>query len=280
VLAGLVAFFAFLIGLATGSFLNVCIVRLPRGESLVWPGSHCPVCLAPIRPYDNIPALSYLLLRGRCRACRAPIALLYPLVELLTGLLFLGCWLRFGFTLEMVKWAIFAAILVTLVFTDLRERILPDAINFPGMAIGLLLSLVVPMHDGTFAWLFVRLAGLPLPHWSRSPGDALLGMAAGAGTLWIVAEGYYRLRHREGLGRGDIKMMAMAGTFLGVQRTLFTVLAGSLLGSLIGGLAILLWHKGADYELPFGGFLGAGAVIAIFLSTPFLNWYQSLWVLR
>jgi leader peptidase (prepilin peptidase) / N-methyltransferase len=280
VLAGLVAFLAFLIGLATGSFLNVCIVRLPRGQSLVWPGSHCPVCLAPIKPYDNVPVLSYLLLRGRCRACRAPIALLYPIVELLTGVLFLGCWLRFGFTLEMVKWAIFAALLVALVFTDLRERILPDAINFPGLAVGLLFSLVVPPRDGTFAWLFVRMAGLPLPHWSRSLGDALLGMLVGAGTLWIVAEGYFRLRHREGLGRGDIKMMAMAGAFLGVKRALFTMLAGSLLGSLIGGFAILFWHKAADYELPFGAFLGAGAVIAIFLGSPFLNWYQSLWVLR
>jgi leader peptidase (prepilin peptidase) / N-methyltransferase len=280
VLAGLVAFLAFVIGLVTGSFLNVCIVRLPRGASLVWPGSQCPVCLAPIKPYDNIPVLSYLLLRGRCRTCRAPISLLYPFVELLTGLLFVGCWLRFGLTMEMVKWAIFAAVVVALVFTDLRERILPDSINFFGMAVGLLLSPIVPLRDGTADWLFVRLAGFPLPHGAVSLGDALLGLVVGAGTLWIVGEAYFRLRHREGMGRGDIKMMAMAGAFLGVKRTLFTMLAGSLLGSLIGGLAILFWHKAADYELPFGTFLGAGAVIAIFLGSPFLSWYQSLWVFR
>jgi len=267
-------------GLVTGSFLNVCIRRLPRGQSVIFPGSHCPVCLAAIKPYDNLPVLSYLLLRGRCRACGAPISPLYPLVELLTGLLFLACWLRFGLTLETLKWAIFAALVIALVFTDLRERILPDALNFTGLAIGLILSAIVPLRDGTSNWLLVRTAGLPLPRWAVSLGDALLGLAVGAGILWMVAEGYFRLRHREGMGMGDIKMIAMVGAFLGVKRTLVTILAGSLLGSLIGGLAILLWHKATDYELPFGTFLGAGAMIAIFLGSPFLSWYQSLWVFR
>jgi leader peptidase (prepilin peptidase)/N-methyltransferase len=279
VFRGLAAFVVFVIGLVVGSFLNVCILRLPRGESIVWPVSHCPVCLAGIKPYDNIPVLSYLLLRGRCRSCRAPISALYPTVELLTGLLFLACWLRFGPTPEMVKWAIFAALLVALVFTDLRERILPDAINFSGLGIGLLLSLGVPLGDGTSKWLLVRVAGLRMPHWTLSLLDAVLGLFVGAGTLWIVAEGYFRLRHREGMGMGDIKMMAMAGTFLGVKRALLTMLVGSLLGSIIGGLAILLWRKAADYELPFGTFLGAGALLTIFVGSPFLNWYRSLWIL-
>ncbi len=279
-LLGLAAFIFFVIGLVVGSFLNVCILRLPRKESIVWPGSHCPVCLAPIKPYDNIPVLSYLLLRGRCRFCRAPISALYPTVELLTGLLFLACWLRFGPTLLAFKWAIFAALVVALVFTDLRERILPDSINFFGLGVGLVLSLGIPLGDGTSRWLLVRLAGLRMPHWSLSLGDAVLGLLVGAGTLWIVGEGYFRLRHREGLGLGDIKMMAMAGAFLGVKRTLLTMLVGSLLGSITGGLAILLWRKAADYELPFGTFLGAGALLTIFVGSPFLNWYQSLWVLR
>jgi leader peptidase (prepilin peptidase) / N-methyltransferase len=280
VFLGLAAFIVFVIGLVIGSFLNVCILRLPRGESIVSPGSHCPICLAPVKPYDNIPVLSYLLLRGRCRSCRAPISPLYPTVELVTGLLFLACWLRFGPTAQMVKWAIFAALLVALVFTDLRERILPDSINFFGLGLGLLLSLGVPLGDGTSGWLLVHVAGLRIPHWALSPGDALLGLLVGAGTLWIVAEGYLRLRHREGMGLGDIKMMAMAGTFLGVKRTLLTMLVGSLLGSLIGGLAILLWHKASDYELPFGTFLGAGALLTIFIGSPFLSWYQSLWILQ
>ena len=270
----------FVLGLMVGSFLNVCIRRIPAGQSIVWPGSRCPACQAPIKPYDNIPVLSWLLLGARCRNCRAKISPLYPAVELLTGLLFLGCFLAFGLSVEGLKWAVFSALLVALTITDLRERILPDKLNFAGLGIGFALSFFTRPVDGTAAWLASRLFDFPPPNPALSFTDALLGAAAGSGLLWVVAEGYFRLRGREGMGLGDVKMMAMIGAFLGLKRTLLTVLVGSLLGSVLGLLFMLLWSKGRDYELPFGTFLGAGALLVVFFGTPALAWYQSLLSVR
>jgi leader peptidase (prepilin peptidase)/N-methyltransferase len=266
----------FLLGLVIGSFLNVCILRIPNDESVVLPSSHCPACKALIKPYDNIPVVSWLLLGGRCRKCKAPISPLYPIVELLTGLLFLGTYLWFDLTIEFAKWAIFAAILVVLTITDIRERILPDKVNFLGLGLGLALSLFIAPIDGTAEWLSRRMFDVPPPQAALSIGDALLGSAAASGLLWLVAEGYFRLRGREGMGLGDVKMMAMAGAFLGVQRGLLTIMVGSLLGSLIGAAVIAIGRKGSDFELPFGAFLSAAALLVVFFGSPALAWYRSV----
>jgi leader peptidase (prepilin peptidase)/N-methyltransferase len=275
-----IAIIVFLFGLIIGSFLNVCILRIPGGKSIVLPSSACPKCGALIRPYDNIPVLSWLMLRGKCRACKTPISPMYPVVELLTGLLFLACFYAFGLTPEALKWAAFAAIMVVLVFTDLRERILPDVVNFTGFGIGLAFSFVTKPIDGTALWIANHMFDFPPPAPVLSFVDAILGAALGSGLLWIVSEGYFRLRRREGMGLGDVKMMLMAGAFLGVKRVLLTIFVGAVLGSVLGLLFILVRRKGSDYELPFGTFLGAAALLVVFYGTPAVNWYQSLLAMR
>ncbi|HUK30319.1 MAG TPA: prepilin peptidase [Candidatus Acidoferrum sp.] len=267
---------AFLIGLLIGSFLNVCILRIPKGESIVNPPSHCPKCNKPIKPYDNIPVLSWLILGGKCRNCKTRISAMYPAIELLTGVLFLLCYRIFGLTLDGAKWAIFCALIIVLIATDIRERILPNLVNLAGFVIGLVISLFTLPTDGAALWLSNHLFDFPPPRSAISVVDALVGSFAGAGLLWIVGEGYFRLRGKEGMGLGDVKMMGMVGVFLGLKRTLLTVLAGSLLGSVIGIIIVLATRKGRDYELPFGAFLGAGALLTVFFGSPLLAWYQSL----
>jgi leader peptidase (prepilin peptidase)/N-methyltransferase len=271
---------AFLFGLLIGSFLNVCILRIPADKSIVLPASSCTKCGKPIAAYDNIPVLSWLFLGGKCRHCKTPISRMYPAVELLTGLLFLGCYWVFGPTVDALKWAVFAALLVVLTITDLRERILPDEVNFFGLGAGLLFSFFTKSLDGTALWLSNRWFEFPPPQAALSFADAVLGALAGSGLLWIVAEGYFRLRGREGLGLGDVKMMAAVGAFLGLKRTMMTVLVGSLLGSVIGIFLMAVTKKGRDYELPFGTFLGAGALLVVFFGTPALHWYESLLALK
>jgi leader peptidase (prepilin peptidase) / N-methyltransferase len=267
---------AFVLGLLIGSFLNVCILRIPQGKSIVRPNSACPNCHAAIRPWDNIPVLSWLILRGRCRNCKTKISPMYPAVELITGLLFLLCYKIFGQSLDTVRWAAFSAVIVVLTATDIRERILPNAVNLVGFVIGLLFSLFLVPIDGASLWLSDHIFDFPPPRPALSFADGLLGAAVGAGLLWIVGEGYFRLRGKEGMGLGDVKMMGMAGAFLGVKRTLLTVLLGSLLGSVVGIALVVAMRKGRDYELPFGAFLGAGALLVVYFGTPLLNWYQSL----
>jgi leader peptidase (prepilin peptidase)/N-methyltransferase len=271
----MIAIVIFLFGLTIGSFLNVCILRIPVAESVVLPRSHCPSCGTPIKPYDNIPVVSWLVLGGRCRRCKARISAMYPMVELATGLLFLACYRVFGPDAEALKWAIFAALLIVLTITDLRQRILPDKVNFIGLGLGLLLSLFTHPVDGTAMWLANRLFDYPPPEAVLSFADALIGAGVASGLLWLVAEGYFRARGREGMGLGDVKMMAMAGAFLGVQRALLTILLGSLLGSLIGVAVIAIGRKGRDFELPFGTFLGAGAMLVVFFGSPALDWYRA-----
>jgi len=269
---------AALFGLIIGSFLNVCIVRIPERKSIVLPSSACPQCGAVIRPWDNIPVVSWLLLGGKCRACKTKISAMYPVVELLTALLFWGCYGAFGMTTEALKWSIFSALMIVLVFTDMRERILPDVVNYSGFVAGLLLSLITKPSDGTALWLARRIFEFPPPVPVISLADALLGAAFGSGLLWLVAELYFRLRGREGMGLGDVKMMLMAGAFLGLKRTLLTILAGSVLGSVLGLAFMLARRKESDYELPFGSFLGMAAVLVMFFGTPVVNWYLSLMV--
>jgi leader peptidase (prepilin peptidase)/N-methyltransferase len=271
---------AFLFGLVIGSFLNVCILRIPADKSIVLPESSCTKCGKAIAAYDNIPVLSWLILRGKCRNCKTKISPMYPAVELLTGLLFVACYFAFGPTVDALKWATFSAMLVVLTITDLRERILPDVVNFFGVGAGLLFSFFTKSADGTAMWLAKRWFDFPPPQPVLSFADAILGAAVGSGLLWVVAEGYFRLRGREGMGLGDVKMMAAVGVFLGLKRTLMTVLAGSLLGSVIGIVLISLSKKDRNYELPFGTFLGAGALLVLFFGTPALQWYQSLMAVK
>jgi leader peptidase (prepilin peptidase)/N-methyltransferase len=266
----------FLFGLVIGSFLNVCILRIPADKSIVTPSSSCPQCGKHIAPYDNIPVLSWLILGGKCRSCKTPISAMYPVVELLNGFLFFACYMTFGLTVEALKWAVFAAILVVLTITDLRERILPDEVNFFGLIAGLLFSFFTKSLDGTAHWISARWFDFPPPQAALSFADAAIGALAGSGLLWLVAEGYFRIRGREGMGLGDVKMMAAVGAFLGLKRTMMTVLLGSLLGSVIGIFLIAVSKKGRDYELPFGTFLGAGALLVVFFGTPALHWYEAL----
>ena len=274
--APLIGIFAFVLGLIIGSFLNVCIIRIPEQKSIVMPASACPKCGAAIRPYDNIPVLSWVMLGGKCRACKTKISGMYPLVELLTSLLFLGCYSAFGLTVEALKWATFSALMIVLVFTDLRERILPDVVNYTGVALGLALSLASKPLDGTALWIANRAFEFPPPAPVVSLVDALLGAALGSSLLWLVSEAYFRLRGREGMGLGDVKMMLLVGAFLGVKRTLLTIFAGSLLGSVLGIAFMLARRKESNYELPFGTFLGMAALLVVFFGTPLVNWYQSL----
>ena len=297
---------AFLVGLIIGSFLNVCILRIPQSESIVLPASHCPKCNAAIQPYDNIPVVSWLMLGGKCRKCKARISMLYPAVELVTGLLFLVCYLAFGLSVEALKWSIFAALMVVLTVTDFRERILPDKVNFTGLVIGLVLSFFVQPFDGTAAWISDRLFPFPPPEPVLGFADALLGAAAASALLWIFAEGYFKATGREGMGLGDVKMMAMAGAFLGVKRALLTILLGSLLGSVLGIITILSLYLfgykksiaaraarirlgtanairctlARRYQLPFGTFLGAGALLVVFFGSQTLHWYRSFFLVR
>lgn len=273
----MIAAFCFLFGLVIGSFLNVCIRRLPHGHSIVRPGSHCPACGAAISFYDNIPLLSYVLLRGGCRKCGARISPLYPAVELAAGLLFLLGYGLYGLSWLLVKNLLFFSLLLVLIFTDLLERTLPDAITLGGAVAGAAVSFLAPPGDGTARWLSDRLFAFPPPAAVIHLADAFLGAGIGAGALWVVATAYARLRGREGLGFGDVKMMLLIGTFLGIQRTFLTILAGSLLGSVVGILFIRLARKDfRNYELPFGSFLGLAAMLVTFYGTAILNWYQSL----
>ncbi len=267
---------ALVVGLTIGSFLNVCIHRLPKGESIVHPRSRCPHCGRMIAAYDNVPVLSYLWLRGRCRHCRSRISPFYPLIELLTGLTFLLVYHRWGISPPAVKAVLLASALIVLIFTDLRERLLPDRITFPGIAAGFLFALWLPLEDGTAALLLRLLGGTNLPAVLLSVADALLGALLGAGLLFALGEIWYRLRRVEAMGLGDVKMMGMVGLFLGIKLTVLTLLLGSLLGSLLGGLFLLLAGKDTRYELPFGTFLGVAALIALFWGPQLVASYLSL----
>jgi leader peptidase (prepilin peptidase)/N-methyltransferase len=257
---------ALLFGLLIGSFLNVCIYRWPLDLSVVKPRSHCTACGKTIAWYDNIPLLSFVLLGGQCRACHARISFRYPVVELATGLLFFYWVLTFGVTLMAAKMCIFTAMLVALVFCDLEERILPDEFTLGGMLAGLAISPFVAMPAGMAPLLF-SLVGI-------APGDrslwfveSVLGAGLPAFFLWGGGWLYEKVRHREGLGFGDVKLIAMVGAFLGLSGALFTLIIGSVSGSILGYAYIKFTHKDAStYELPFGTFLGTAALLTAFLA--------------
>jgi leader peptidase (prepilin peptidase) / N-methyltransferase len=277
----LINIFVFLFGLIIGSFLNVCIVRIPERKSIVTPPSACPRCDTPIRPYDNIPLVSWLLLRGRCRACKTQIPAMYPFVELLTAVIFWGCYRLFGMTAEGVKWATFSSLMIVLVFTDLNLRILPDKVNYTGLALGLAFTQVTKPADGMSVLIATAVFDRLPSERMLSLADAVLGAVVGGGLLWLVSELYFWMRRREGMGLGDVKMMLMAGAFLGARRAVLTILAGSLLGSILGVAFILAKRKNmSTYELPFGSFLGVAALLVVFFGMPFMDWYHSIGIFR
>ncbi|HEV2689008.1 MAG TPA: prepilin peptidase [Bryobacteraceae bacterium] len=267
------ALLAGLAGLLIGSFLNVCIYRLPRDLSVVSPRSFCPQCDRGIPWYDNIPVLSYLLLRGRCRMCSARIPARYLLVELLTGAAFFSAVWALGPNLTALKFCVFGAVLITLVFSDLEERILPDEFTLGGAVVGIVLAAFVPLNAGIMSLVLMSVRN------GRIVSVAESAFAAGfcAGTLWLVGALYEKIRHREGLGLGDVKMVAMVGAFLGLQGALLTLIVGSLLGAAVG--LCYIWFTGKDastYELPFGTFLGVAALGVAFFGEVFLSWYNRL----
>jgi len=293
----------FALGLAFGSFLNVCIYRLPRGISVVHPRSTCPNCKAAISFYDNIPVLSWFILRGRCRHCQARISPRYLVVELLTGLLFLLCYAHFGLTLSLLKCCTFGFLLLGLIFTDAETQLLPDKLTLPGIALGLLFSLIIPVND-LISQLLPGLVFLPpsTASWQLlSLLDSLAGAAVGASFIYGAGAIYLRARGVEGMGFGDVKLMAMVGAFLGIRLTIFTIFAASLAGSLFGLWTLAtVWMKRTQRRMlrhhesvrearrrawesaaialrhlpiPFGVFLGGMAMIALFYGNRFLRWY-------
>ncbi len=243
----------FLLGLVSGSFLNVVIHRLPRGESVAFPGSHCPACGAPIRPYDNVPVLSWLVLRGRCRVCRAPISARYPFVELANAVLWVAVFLRVPGWADFASGAFLCSACLALLAIDAEFRILPDRITLTGIAVGLTLS------------FFSRV---------RTPASSFAGAAIGAGGLWLVAFLYEKWKKVEGMGLGDVKMLGMIGALLGASGVVVTVLLASVAGSLVG-LALVAARRGSlQTALPFGVFLALGAVAALFWEPVLVELYR------
>ncbi len=255
----LTIFLALVLGLLVGSFLNVCIHRWPRDESVVAPRSRCPHCGKQIALYDIIPVISYVLLRGRCRACEAPISIRYPVVELLNGLLFAYLVARFGLQPLTCKLAIFSSMMLVLIFTDLTEYILPDEITLGGLVLGILLSPFVPIEP-ILAPIFWFLTGVQPPVWAISLTESVFGALVLGGLLYTVGEVYYRVRNLEGLGLGDVKMMAMVGAFWGIGDAFMILIWGAIIGAVTGVLIVLIGRKEWSYALPFGSYLGATAI--------------------
>lgn len=245
----------FIFGSVIGSFLNVCIHRLPRNMSIVAPSSRCPSCNTSIRFYDNVPILSYLLLGGKCRVCKAGISLRYPIVEFLNAFLYVSVFWRFGFYLYTVVYFVFCSSLIVITFIDLDFQIIPDRITLPGIAIGLVTgSLLMPDPFMRYSLLGVKSSGI--------------GLLAGGGLFYAIA-----VLSRGGMGGGDIKMMAMVGSLMGWKSVLLTTFLGSLTGAVFGVLLMILRGKGRKTKIPFGPFLAFGSVITLFFGQEILSWY-------
>ncbi|MCP4714792.1 MAG: prepilin peptidase [Deltaproteobacteria bacterium] len=247
--------FLFCLGAIIGSFLNVCIVRIPQRMSIVFPASHCPSCTHKIPVYDNIPLLSYLILGGRCRFCKTPIALTYFLVELITPILFLVLWHHFGLSSDFLISATVTAALIVITVIDLQHQIIPDVISLPGIPICFLCSFVV-------SW--------------TTPLQSLLGILCGGGVLFLFAWGYQRATGKDGMGGGDIKLLAMIGALLGWKGALTSLILASCIGSIIGIILIIAKGKNMKYAIPFGPFLATGAVCALMYGEQLISFYLNL----
>jgi leader peptidase (prepilin peptidase) / N-methyltransferase len=280
----------FIFGLIIGSFLNVVIYRVPReGESIVFPSSHCPNCKTNIKAYDNIPVLGYLWLGGKCRSCKIRISPIYPLVELLVGVLYFLCFLKVSkqfpalehgsvqYWLTLLANVVFISFIVPLIFIDLKYKLLHDVITKPALIVMLLLRALAPDPVVTsatretfqlFAW----------PDWSVAFIGSAIGAAVGGGSLWLVRFAYLQLRKIEGMGLGDVKMMLFVGAFLGWQLTALTIFLASLLGSIVGITLIATRGGNTKMEIPFGVFLGPAAIICLFVGQSFIRWYLSMYI--
>lgn len=251
-LAYLIEVSIFIFGLCIGSFLNVCIYRLPASKSIVHPRSMCSNCGTLIAAYDNIPVLSYLWLKGRCRHCRIKISMRYPIVELLGGLFALATYFKFGLTIEALVYYLFFAALLVVTFIDLDHRIIPNVITLPGIPIGFAASFALP---------------------TITYKEALLGILIGGGSLFLVAWIYSLITKKEGMGGGDIKLLAMMGAIVGWHGVLFTIFLASLVGTLAGLAVILQSRSGMKLAVPFGPFLSIGSITYIFFGAPLIAWY-------
>ncbi len=245
-------FIIFTIGLVIGSFSNVCIYRIPRNESLVWPGSHCPKCSKQIKFYDNIPLISYIILKGKCRNCGEPIPLQYPIVELATGLFYLALYLFYGLQLIALVYMILCSVLIIISFIDLKVEIIPDTISLPFIVIGFLLS------------FFLR---------NINPLDSMLGIITGGGSLLLVAIFGSKLFKKEAMGGGDIKLAAMIGAFFGWKLTLLSLFLSFFLGSIIGIIVLAASKDKSNNIIPFGPFIALGAMISMFWGNAIIHWY-------
>lgn len=243
---------AFILGLFIGSFLNVCIYRIPKGESVVWPPSHCPECGEKIKPYDNIPIISYLILKGRCRSCGERISIQYPIVELLTGLLTAAAVCRFGLTFSTLYYLILTYYLIVVSFVDLKTMEVPVRLSYGALLLGLLLSFFVSNH---------------------SFKEAVFGASFGAGIILFIIETYYVFTGKEGMGYGDANIMAVVGAFLGWEKVLLTLFLSSLIGALVGITLLLIKRGGREKAVPFGPFLSIGALLSLYFGDYLINWY-------
>jgi leader peptidase (prepilin peptidase)/N-methyltransferase len=266
------------LGAIIGSFLNVVIHRIPREQSIVFPNSACPSCGTALRPYDNIPVISYLVLGGRCRFCRQPISMRYPIVEALTALLFVGVALRDGTSYALPFDLAFVAALIALIFIDGEHMILPNAITYPGMIFALLARLALPYLSGPavlddLPGLMTRLPGLPV--WSVSLIGAVIGALVGGGSLWLMGFIWQKLRGVEAMGLGDVKMMFAVGAYLGWRLAVLTIFFGVFTGSLAGIAVMAKRGKNLQMMLPFGIFLGIGAIVSLFVGPRVIEWYAA-----
>jgi len=248
----LLSIISIIFGAIIGSFLNVCILRLPKDESIITPGSHCPHCQNPIQFYDNIPLISYFLLRGKCRKCKKKISIQYPLIEGITAICSFILFLKYGVSLSYLFYFLFVAALIVITVIDFYHQIIPDVISIPGIGVGLLSALILP-HITFF--------------------NSLIGMILGGGSLFMVATLYQWLFKREGMGGGDVKLLAMIGAFLGWESVIITIISSSLIGSILGIIIIIFKGKNFKYAIPFGPFLSLGAAITLFYKNEILFWY-------
>jgi leader peptidase (prepilin peptidase)/N-methyltransferase len=275
--------FVFIFGAAIGSFLNVVIHRVPNEESIVFPNSACPKCGNAIKPYDNIPIVSWLVLRGKCRNCSEPISFRYPAVELLTALLFLLVYWRIGFDPFLPVALIFSACMIALVFIDAEHMILPNVITYPLLLFAVLVRAVYPLVFTTN--YFTDLVHAPFaafadhPRWLISLAGTGLGALVGGGFLWLVGELWKRLRGVEAMGLGDVKMMAAVGALLGWRMTALSIFLGAFSGAIIGSV-IIMRNKDKDFQaqIPFGIFLGIGSILSLLFGDALINWYIQTFV--
>ena len=275
--------FVFIFGAAVGSFLNVVIHRVPNGDSIVFPNSACPKCGAAIRPYDNVPILSWLVLRGRCRNCSEPISMRYPAVELMTGLVWILTYWQLGFTPFLAVGLIFVSVIVALMFIDAEHMILPNVITYPFFLFAILVRLLFPLIFSGDYFSDVRFAPLAAmaeyPLWLVSLGGAGLGALAGGGSLWLVGALWKRLRGVDAMGLGDVKMMLGVGAILGWRLSFLTIFLAAFAGAVIG-VAVIAGQKKKDFQtqIPFGIFLGIGSVAALLFGERMIGWYITTFI--